>query len=370
MLVGLKGSDADAACLSSPDGELHFSNYNILDMTNIYSNITHSKIDKLFSSLRSKSIAIIGDFCLDAYWIIDPLGSEISLETGLSTRAVKLQRYAPGGAGNVANNLKKLGFGSVTVYGVIGNDPFGIELKSQLEKVGCKTTNLIIQSTSWDTPTYGKPIQNSKEEARIDFGSFNLLSKAIAEELVIKLENEIKDYDMVVINQQLNNGLHQQSFPFMLQELINKYDQISFISDCRDLDISYSMVHCKINKIEALNKGLINIVDSKISPDMDKIKMENYNNLFISKGDEGCLIVEELNIYDAPIPQRINKVDSVGAGDSMLSGLAAGLCCGWDALNSALMGNLVASITVQKQLQTGTASSKDIFMILEEIVKK
>ena len=54
----------------------------------------------------------------------------------------------------------------------------------------------------------------------------------------------------------------------------------------------------------------------------------------------------------------------------MLSGLAAGLCCGWDALNSALMGNLIASITVQKQLQTGTASSKDIFMILEEIVKK
>ena len=260
-------------------------------MTNIYSNITHSKIDKLFSSLRSKSIAIIGYFCLDAYWIIDPLGSEISLETGLSTRAVKLQRYAPGGAGNVANNLKKLGFGSVTVYGVIGNDPFGIELKSQLEKVGCKTTNLIIQSTSWDTPTYGKPIQNSKEEARIDFGSFNLLSKAIAEELVIKLENEIKDYDMVVINQQLNNGLHQQNFQFMLQELINKYDQISFISDCRDLDISYSMVHCKINKIEALNKGLINIVDSKIFPDMDKIKMENYNNLYISKGDEGCLIV-------------------------------------------------------------------------------
>ena len=89
-------------------------------MTNIYSNITHSKIDKLFSSLRSKSIAIIGDFCLDAYWIIDPLGSEISLETGLSTRAVKLQRYAPGGAGNVANNLKKLGFGGA---GGSGSDP-------------------------------------------------------------------------------------------------------------------------------------------------------------------------------------------------------------------------------------------------------
>ena len=66
---------------------------------NDYSSINKEDLKILFRNLIKKSIAVIGDFCLDAYWFIDPEGSENSLETGLSTRAVRKQRYAPGGAG-------------------------------------------------------------------------------------------------------------------------------------------------------------------------------------------------------------------------------------------------------------------------------
>ena len=41
------------------------------------------ELQKILEDIKSKKIAVIGDFCLDAYWFIDESKSEISVETGL-----------------------------------------------------------------------------------------------------------------------------------------------------------------------------------------------------------------------------------------------------------------------------------------------
>ena len=86
------------------------------------------KLEKIIEDIKSVSIAVIGDFCLDAYWFIDESKSEISVETGLPTHPVKNQRYSLGGAGNVTSNLAAMGVSDVRAYGVIGADPFGNEM--------------------------------------------------------------------------------------------------------------------------------------------------------------------------------------------------------------------------------------------------
>jgi len=63
------------------------------------------KLQKILNDISSGRIAVIGDFCLDAYWFIDEAMSEISIETNEVTRPVAKQRYSLGGAGNVTNNL-------------------------------------------------------------------------------------------------------------------------------------------------------------------------------------------------------------------------------------------------------------------------
>ncbi len=337
---------------------------------NDYSSINKKNLKILFRNLIKKSIAVIGDFCLDAYWIIDPEGSEISLETGLSTRAVRKQRYAPGGAGNVANNLKHLGVGRVKTFGVIGKDPFGSELKKQLKELGCDTSSLLVQTESWETSTYAKPLLNSKEESRIDFGSENLLSDEIADRLINLLESEIEEYDLVVINQQLKKGLHQKSFPKKLQELICSNQNCSFIADCRDPEISYSKVHYKMNEHEAQKRGLIKSNDKDFTLSKDKLSSGIYKNLFISKGSDGCLVLNKSNVFEVPTPMGIQHVDSVGAGDSMLSGISVSLCSGWDSLSCGLVGSLTAAVTVQKNFQTGTANPKEIMKILDQQISK
>ena len=83
------------------------------------------QLEKLLADIRRVRIAVIGDFCLDAYWTLDASISEISIETGLATRPVRGQRYSLGGAGNVVNNLLSLGVKRVLAFGALGADPFG-----------------------------------------------------------------------------------------------------------------------------------------------------------------------------------------------------------------------------------------------------
>ena len=54
--------------------------------------MNREKLEKIIEDIKTVSIAVIGDFCLDAYWFIDESKSEISVETGLLTHPVKQQR--------------------------------------------------------------------------------------------------------------------------------------------------------------------------------------------------------------------------------------------------------------------------------------
>ena len=43
--------------------------------------IQTDQIQDILKKINNVSIAVYGDFCLDAYWLMDPDGSEVSVET-------------------------------------------------------------------------------------------------------------------------------------------------------------------------------------------------------------------------------------------------------------------------------------------------
>ena len=57
-------------------------------------------LEHLLSRIPQARVAVFGDLCLDAYWLLDAAAAETSLETGLAVHKVQTQRYSPGGAGN------------------------------------------------------------------------------------------------------------------------------------------------------------------------------------------------------------------------------------------------------------------------------
>src|SRR5665647_1672937 len=198
------------------------------------------KLQKILNDIVAVKIAVLGDFCLDAYWFIDEAMSEISVETNQATRPVAQQRYSLGGAGNVTNNLAAMKIKDIRAFGVIGTDPFGAEMVRIMKETGIQPENLLIQEENWYTHAYAKPYINDTELNRVDFGNYNHLSKETADRLIEILIREIPEVDVVIINQQVPSGIHTDYFKKRLVEVIRQFPQKTFIVDSRNFNDYYT----------------------------------------------------------------------------------------------------------------------------------
>ena len=330
------------------------------------------QLQKILKDITTVKIAVVGDFCLDAYWFIDETMSEMSVETGLSTRPVRQQRYSLGGAGNVANNLTAMGIKDVRAFGVIGTDPFGAEMLRIMKATGIQTGNLLIQEEQWHTHTYAKPYVDDKEMNRVDFGNYNQLSKETADLLINNLIEEIPEVDIILINQQVTSGIHTEYFRNLLLEVIRKFPGKQFIADSRQFIDYFNGTIRKMNDQEAvrlcgLDKKPDEIVLHSEVVDAAGMLYERFRKpLFITRGDKGSLTVDSSGIFEVPGLLILSRVDTVGAGDSYLAGVAAALAAGYDMDIAATLGTFVAGVTVQKLFQTGTATPEEILSIGQE----
>ncbi|MCL4482803.1 MAG: PfkB family carbohydrate kinase [Bacteroidetes bacterium] len=324
------------------------------------------QLKKLLDDISSVKIAVLGDFCLDAYWFIDETKSELSIETGLMTRAIRQQKYSLGGAGNVTNNLAAMGVKDVRAFGVIGPDPFGSEMVNIMNRTGINTSNILIQEDQWSTHVYTKPYIADQEQNRIDFGNFNHLANETADRLIEKLSEEAGKVDVIIINQQVPSGIHTEYFRNRLVQVIAKFPDKIFITDSRNFSDVFTGSYRKMNDHEAVHlcgiqKDPEEIVLYSEALDAAKELYKRYKKpLFITRGSRGSLIVNEDGVSEIFGLMIISKIDSVGAGDSFLAGAASALAAGYSMNIAAEIGSFVAGVTIQKLFQTGTASPEEI----------
>lgn len=331
--------------------------------------IVRNKLRKILKDISEAKIAVIGDFCLDAYWFVDESMSEISVETGQATRPVSKQRYSLGGAGNVTNNLAALGVGDIRAFGVIGPDPFGTEMVRIMKESGINADNLVIQTSDWDTHTYSKPYLGDAELNRIDFGNFNRLLENTAEKLIDNLRKSIPQSDVVIINQQVPSGIHTDYFRNQLLKVIASFPEKIFITDSRMYNGFFTGTIRKMNDTEALRLcGHIRKPEESISlSELEPAARELYGKfnkpLFITRGSKGSITIDNAGITEIPGIHILSRTDTVGAGDSYLAGAASAIAAGYSLIEAAELGTLVAGVTVQKLFQTGTASPEEILSI-------
>ena len=96
-----------------------------------------TKLNSIISNFKNTNVLVIGDIILDEFIWGDV--SRISPEAPVPVVWVKRESFMPGGASNVANNLRSLG-ARTYLAGVIGDDERGATLKSTLEQKGIDTT--------------------------------------------------------------------------------------------------------------------------------------------------------------------------------------------------------------------------------------
>jgi rfaE bifunctional protein kinase chain/domain len=311
-------------------------------------------------------VTVLGDFCLDAYWTIEPDDSEISLETGLPILRVSSQRYSPGGAGNVAINLKALGVAEVRSIGLLGEDFFGTELIGLLEGAGICTGGLLRTNETWQTPVYAKPYRAKQELNRFDFGVTNCLSGEHVKRLLGALEAATVESNAVIVNQQLAASFLSSEMIAGINALILKYPKVTFLIDSRDHAGAFKNAVLKLNAHEAARLvGKDHPLNRPIDRNESRahaiaISAQTGHPVFVTCGAQGLIVAEADRVHKIPGIQIVGKTDPVGAGDTVVAALAATLGCCHNVETAARLANLAASITVRKLHTTGVATPAEL----------
>ncbi|MFQ6035314.1 MAG: PfkB family carbohydrate kinase [Sedimentisphaerales bacterium] len=328
--------------------------------------MNEQRIKEILTRIKNVKIAVYGDFCLDAYWILDPRGSEVSVETGLPAQAVSKHYYSLGGASNVVANLAALEPASIQVIGVIGDDIFGRELTQRLHQLGVDTTYLVVQKENFDTVTFGKPYLEGNEQPRIDFGFLNRRTEATDKALLKGIQSVLQSADALIVNQQVPGSITNESFIEKANVLFEKFSDQVVLLDTRHYGHKFRYIYRKTNDLEAarLNNVDVKLDDVLQLEDVKKYARNLYQQfnkpVFLTRGPRGIITVDSEGVHEVPGIQLIKKLDPVGAGDTVTSALALCLGAGIPPAEAAEFANFAAAVTVQKLFQTGTACGDEI----------
>ena len=323
-------------------------------------------LDEILGGFSRLRIGVLGDFCIDAYWLLDQTHVERSLETAKPTNAICEQSYSLGGAGNVVSNLVALGIGEVAAFGVIGDDIFGREMLDLMRRQEVQTAGMIVQRKDWATAVYAKPYVDLEELERFDFGRFNKITDGTADRLLASVEEEMKSLNALVINQQLKQGIHSDYLIAGLQALVDRHPNRVFLLDARDISDRYRGMIFKLNASEAARLcGEERVVNQAITVEeltgyAAQISVRTGREVIITRSDRGIMAYDRPAVYQVPGILVIGLTDPVGAGDTTASAITASLAGGASMAEAIEVGNFAAGVTVRKLRQTGTATQSEI----------
>jgi rfaE bifunctional protein kinase chain/domain len=325
------------------------------------------RLQNLLKHFPDVTVLVVGDFFLDKYLDIDPGLSEPSLETGLETYQVTSIRQYPGAAGTVANNLRALDV-NVIALGVVGEDGEGDDLRRGLHLIGVESDGLI-RAPGRFTPTYLKPMLRQgntppRELNRFDTKNRTPLPVEIETEVITRLHGLFTRLLGIVIADQVsepNCGVITDRVRLAISELARANSATIVLADSRERIGEFRDVMLKPNTREATRAtGLTDLAAGR------ELHRRSHRPVFLTHGDRGMYLFELEGEQHIPAIPVARPIDVVGAGDSAMAGLIAALCAGGTLAESALVGNLAASLTIQQLGETGTATRAQILARFEE----
>ena len=284
----------------------------------------------------------------------------ISPEAPVPVVEVQRESFFPGGAANVARNLRAL-TGNVTVLGSIGKDSAGEQLGELLREEGVGIDSLVVDV---DRPTTVKTrvVAQHQQIVRFDKEQTQPLSPVLQQQLLRNFQTQLpagaavifEDYGKGVLTQSVLNALHRIS---------QRAGKITTADPNAKHLLRYAgLTAITPNRVEAFAAaGLINppalddvLADAPLLKCGAKLLRQwRPENLLITLGEHGmCLFRSGQKPHHIPtVAQEVFDVS--GAGDTAIATLTLALAAGAQPVEAAEIANHAAGIVVGK---VGTAT--------------
>lgn len=325
------------------------------------------ELTRIFSAVR---VAVLGDFFLDKYLEVDPELEETSLETGKPAHQVCDQRSSPGAAGTVISNLAALRAGGLHAIGYTGDDGEGFDLRRALTAIGCNTEHLHVVDDRL-TPTYLKPRDRGRatlaaEHCRYDTKNRTPTDAATEAKILTSLDAILPTVDAVIIMDQVEEidcGAVTARIRGALAKRAQRRGDTVFWVDSRRRIREFRHAIIKANEFEVVGNESPSPEDVVEPGELERaartLRERNEAPVVVTRGERGS-IVSDPEWTAVPGVAVGGELDPTGAGDSATAGAVIALCSGASLPEAALIGNLVASITVQQIGRTGTARPEQL----------
>jgi rfaE bifunctional protein kinase chain/domain len=326
------------------------------------------RFDELTARFPQSRLAVIGDFFLDEYLILDKGLSEISIETDLEAYQVVSTRKSPGVAGTVTNILRSLDV-PVVAIGFSGDDGHGFELRRSLKNLGINLDHFAIFADRF-TPTYTKPmlLENGSEteQSRLDTKNRQPLGIEHEKQLIQSLRTILPDVNAVLAIDQSSKtscGVITEAIRGELAALAELYPEKIFMSDSREYMRLFTNSIVKFNVNEASKMFAFDHPDH--SPEfignLSQRLFEHYHKpIILTLGEDGVQVTDGSVSTRIPAIPIHGPTDLVGAGDSVMASSGAALSVGASLVEASIIGNITASIIIQQIGTTGIATRQQI----------
>lgn len=331
-----------------------------------------ARVREILDAVRDVRVLVVGDLMLDRY--ISGAVDRISPEAPVPVVRVEEERYAVGGAGNVAANVVALG-ARCDVVGLVGDDEGGRLLREALAETGVRVDGLVgsqERPTTVKTRILARRQQivrvDREEDADVGAGLGDALAQAV---------RELTDGAGAVAIEDYNKGV---LVPTVIDAALgrDRSHPLPSVVDPKRLRF-FGYGGATVFKPNA--KELADALGERLHPDdpewMEAVRRRlECRHLLLTLGERGVALRSAPSerggtdgsggdpAYPEPAYLRAPAVarevfDVSGAGDTVTAVMAACLAAGASVAEAALLANHAAAIEVGKA-GVATVSPREI----------
>lgn len=303
----------------------------------------------LFEDFTSKRVMIIGDVMIDTYlW---GKVSRVSPEAPVPIVSGILEENRLGGAANVALNIKSMGAVPI-LCSVIGGDERGSAFLKLLDEQNLSDVGLIVDDYRVTTQKT-RIISSNQHLLRVDEEMDMYLSDRMQEEFLELIRNLLENRGIdAIILQDYDKGIIT---PKIIRELavISAEQEVPVLVDpkFRNFHEYRNLTLFKPNfkellhglKIDLKKKDVKNIAEAC----MQFQEQNNLGIMMVTLSENGILTTWDGEYAHLPAVVR-DVTDVSGAGDTVVSLAALGLCAGLTPVQVAAISNLAGGQVCEK----------------------
>jgi D-beta-D-heptose 7-phosphate kinase / D-beta-D-heptose 1-phosphate adenosyltransferase len=311
--------------------------------------------EAILKALAKARVAVIGDVMLDHY--VTGAVRRISPEAPVPILLAGSERYALGGAANVAANVAALG-GGVVVLALIGDDAAGHHLSSMLS--GQEGVSAHLLATTHPTVVKTRYVGDRQQILRVDRESLEPYPPAAIEALMAALDDVIAKTDVVVLSDYGKGTLTDPVLAAVFAVAARTKKPV-IVDPKRKALADYrgaSFITPNRKELEAA-VDLPTSTDAQAQAAAAAAIAQSGAAILLTRSEKGMSLFRE---GAAPLhlsTQAREVFDVSGAGDTVVAALAAGLAGGLSVERAMQVANSAAGVVVAK-LGTAVCTTNEL----------